>query len=70
MCVCVQVLFDPYGCMKKYESELEVLQYFYEVRIDYYHKRKEYVESPVESLRLDNQVRFILEKNDGKIIIG
>ena len=68
----LQVLFDAFGCMKKYESELEILKEFYETRIDLYRKRKEYLENQLsaESLKLDNQARFILEKIDGKIVIG
>ncbi len=58
--------------MKKYDNELEILKDFYTVRIDIYKKRKEYLQDQLtaESLKLDNQARFILEKIDGKIILG
>ena len=58
--------------MKRYDTELEVLVDFYRTRLDLYRKRKEYLESQLtaESLKLDNQARFILEKIEGKIVIG
>ena len=58
--------------MKRYDNELEVLVDFYQTRLDLYRKRKEYLESQLaaESLKLDNQARFILEKIEGKIVIG
>ena len=50
----------------------EILQEFYDVRLDLYRKRKEWLEGQLEaeSARLDNQARFIVEKIEGKITIG
>ena len=50
----------------------EIIQEFYDVRLDLYRKRKEWLEGQLEaeSARLDNQARFIVEKIEGKIIIG
>ncbi len=63
------VLFDSNGCLKRYESALEILKEFYQVRLRYYVKRKEYLESMLgaESAKLDNIAKFIMEKIDGKI---
>jgi DNA topoisomerase-2 len=63
------VLFDHQGCLRRYESVTEILHEFYNVRMDLYKKRKEYLEGMLgaESLKLDNIARFILEKIEGKI---
>ena len=68
----IQVLFDADGCMKKYENELQILHEFHKTRLDMYRKRKDYLERPLTavSLKLDNQAQFIMEKVNGKIIIG
>merc|ERR1712062_784472 len=65
------VLFDKNGCMKKYNDACEILKEFYEVRFEYYGKRKKYLEGMLqaEALKLSNQARFILEKCDGSLII-
>jgi DNA topoisomerase-2 len=65
------VLFDSKGCLKRYESPIEILKEFYQVRLKYYAKRKEYLENMLgaESCKLDNIARFILEKIEGKIKI-
>ena len=67
-----QVLFDHNGCLKKYNTVTEILQEFYDVRLDTYRKRKEWLEGQLaaESARLDNQARFIMEKIEGKVVIG
>ena len=50
----------------------EILKEFYDVRLDKYRQRKEWLEGQLaaESARLDNQARFIVEKIEGKIVIG
>ncbi|XP_074640102.1 DNA topoisomerase 2-alpha-like isoform X2 [Tubulanus polymorphus] len=65
------VLFDSNGCIRRYNNAEEILKEFYGVRLDYYERRKVYLEGMLaaESLRLDNQARFIVEKIDGKISI-
>ena len=67
-----QVLFDHNGCIKKYNRVEDILREFFEVRLDYYGQRKQYMEGMLsaESLKLDNIARFILEKIEGKIVIG
>ena len=56
------VLFDSKGQLKRYESPLEILQEFYELRLSYYHKRKDLMTNRMrdELERISNRVRFIL----------
>ncbi|XP_023932528.1 LOW QUALITY PROTEIN: DNA topoisomerase 2-alpha-like [Lingula anatina] len=65
------VLFDKNGCLKKYDRAEDVLREFYDVRMEYYIKRKDYLEGllSAEALKLENQARFICEKIDGEISI-
>ncbi|KAK7507966.1 hypothetical protein BaRGS_00000931 [Batillaria attramentaria] len=65
------VLFDHNGCIRRYNRVDEILREFFDVRLDYYHRRKTYLEGMLsaESLKLDNIARFILEKIEGKITI-
>lgn len=65
------VLFDHNGCLKRYEDELQILQEFFDLRLNYYDKRKKYLEGMLEAeaLRLSNQARFILEKCDGSLTV-
>jgi DNA topoisomerase-2 len=65
------VLFDAKGCLRRYESAEDILKEFYGLRLDYYHKRKQYLEGMLEAeaLKLSNQARFILEKCDGSLTI-
>ena len=66
------VLFDARGCIKRYASVLQIMEEFHAVRADFYVQRKVYLEGVLaaESLKLDNQARFICEKIDGVIVIG
>lgn len=68
----LQVLFDANRCIKRYTSANQIFEEFYDVRINAYKLRKEYLEGMLgaEALRLTNQARFILEKTEGKIVIG
>ncbi|KAG1697692.1 DNA topoisomerase 2-alpha [Nymphon striatum] len=65
------VLFDADGCLKKYETVDEILQEFFTVRLEFYHKRKAYLDGMLsaEASKLDNQARFILEKISGKVVV-
>ncbi|CAD1477982.1 unnamed protein product [Heterotrigona itama] len=63
--------FDENQCLQKYDSALQILRGFYKVRLETYHKRKDYLEGilQAEASKLSNQARFILEKCDGTIVI-
>jgi len=65
------VLFDEFGCLKKYETTDEIFQIFYDIRLKKYHERKAFLLGMLEAecSKLENQARFILEKIEGKIII-
>ena len=65
------VLFDHKGVLRRYESVNEILREFFPVRLEFYVKRKKYYEGMLEAeaSKLENQARFILEKNDKKIIM-
>lgn len=53
-----QVLFDPAGRIKKYETPEEILEEFYTLRLTFYQKRKEWLAGKLteEYERLDNKV--------------
>ncbi|XP_042328062.1 DNA topoisomerase 2-beta isoform X1 [Sceloporus undulatus] len=65
------VLFDHMGCLKKYETVQEILKEFFDLRLNYYALRKDWLVGILgaESTKLNNQARFILEKIQGKITI-
>ncbi|XP_031551314.1 DNA topoisomerase 2-alpha-like isoform X2 [Actinia tenebrosa] len=65
------VLFDAYGCLKKYENVGMILKEFFTLRLQRYTMRKAYLEGMLqaESDKLNNQARFILEKIEGTIVI-
>lgn len=68
----LQVLFDHVGSLKKYETVQDVMKDFFELRKKYYVLRKDWLLGMLgaESAKLSNQARFILEKIEGKLIIG
>ncbi|KAK3819863.1 MAG: DNA topoisomerase II [Benniella sp.] len=56
------VCFDPQGRIKRYSSTEEIVKEFFDLRLDYYRKRKEHLTNLLtkQRMRLDNKVRFIL----------
>lgn len=56
------VLFDYQGVLRKYDSPEAILKEFFEVRKDFYYRRKKYLEGKFEAEtgKLSNQARFIL----------
>uniref|UniRef100_A0A8C5PZ36 DNA topoisomerase 2 n=1 Tax=Leptobrachium leishanense TaxID=445787 RepID=A0A8C5PZ36_9ANUR len=65
------VLFDHMGCLKKYETVQDILKEFFDLRLQYYGLRKDWLMGilAAETSKLNNQARFILEKIQGKITI-
>jgi DNA topoisomerase-2 len=55
-------MFGPTGIIKKYENITEILEEFYNIRLTYYEKRKDYLISKLmrELEILMNKKRFIL----------
>lgn len=71
MSLASMVLFDTNGCIRRYNSPIEILKEFYDIRIKMYGDRKSYMENMLEAemRKLNNMARFILEKIEGKIKI-
>ena len=65
-------MFDRNGKIKKYANTTEVIDDYYEVRLDYYNKRKEYLLQKLAEKKLwfDNVMRFIKLVISGKIVIN
>merc|ERR1712079_289775 len=63
------VLFDSYGCLRRFDTVEQIMQEFYDLRLKMYEKRKKYMEGTLgaEAAKLSNQARFILEKCDGSL---
>ncbi|KAG0244718.1 DNA topoisomerase [Mortierella sp. GBAus27b] len=63
------VCFDPQGRIKKYGSAEEITQEFFDLRLNYYRKRKEHLINVFTKqwMRLDNKVRFILAFISGEL---
>ncbi|KAJ1523093.1 DNA topoisomerase 2, partial [Nowakowskiella sp. JEL0078] len=65
------VCFDRENRIRKYESVNEILVDFYDLRLSYYQKRKDYLlnQYTKEWKVLDNKVRFVTEIIQGVLII-
>ena len=65
------VLFSPEGKLKKYNSIEEILQTFYDLRLQYYHLRKDYMISLLkkEVATLSNKARFIKMVIEDELVI-
>ncbi|KAF5292892.1 hypothetical protein FQR65_LT11144 [Abscondita terminalis] len=63
--------FDELGCLRRFDSVMDILAEFYSLRLKTYSKRKEYLEGLLgaEAAKLSNQARFILEKCSGALVI-
>ena len=59
------VLFDPKGCLKRYESATEILRDFYDERRKIYSNRREYIIGMLkaECEKLENLARYIDDKS-------
>ncbi|XP_077315975.1 DNA topoisomerase 2-alpha isoform X2 [Lithobates pipiens] len=65
------VLFDHTGCLRKYETVMDILREFFDLRLRYYGLRKDWMLGMLtaETSKLTNQARFILEKIEGVLVI-
>ncbi|KAG0265402.1 DNA topoisomerase 2 [Mortierella polycephala] len=65
------VCFDPHGRIKKYSTPEEIVQEFYDLRLTFYRKRKEYLVDVYTKQwqRIDNKVRFILMIISGELVV-
>uniref|UniRef100_A0A1I8EI88 TOP4c domain-containing protein n=1 Tax=Wuchereria bancrofti TaxID=6293 RepID=A0A1I8EI88_WUCBA len=66
-----QVLFDPFGYLRRFENVTDICKEFFEIRKKKYIERKSFQEGLLraQSERLLNQARFILAKIRGEILI-
>jgi DNA topoisomerase-2 len=66
------VLFDESLKIRKYATEIEILEEFVGIRMRYYHLRKDYLISRIERdiAMMENKYRFISEVNDDIVIIS
>lgn len=65
------VAFDKDCCLKRYDTVVDIMKEFFDLRLEYYRKRKDYLEGMLEAeaSKLTNQARFIMEKCNGTLII-
>jgi len=65
-----QVLFDANGCLRRYADSREILGEFYELRLERYRSRKEYLEGKLQSEadKITSQARFVMEMYNGTIV--
>uniref|UniRef100_A0A336LDC4 DNA topoisomerase 2 n=1 Tax=Culicoides sonorensis TaxID=179676 RepID=A0A336LDC4_CULSO len=63
--------FDANCCLKRYDSAIQILREFYPLRLEFYQKRKDYLEGQLQAEcdKLSNQARFIVEKCDRTIVV-
>ncbi|XP_073968763.1 DNA topoisomerase 2 isoform X2 [Rhodnius prolixus] len=63
--------FDRHCCLKKYDAVSEIMKEFFDLRLEYYVKRKAYLEGMLqaEADKLSDQARFIIEKCNGTLVV-
>ena len=64
-------MFDHLGVLRKFDNANQILGEFYGVRLEYYHKRKAFLEGMLgaDAQKLSNQARFIIEKCEGSLVV-
>merc|ERR1712029_581531 len=65
------VLFDHLGVLRRYDTVNQILGEFYTLRLEYYVKRKAFLEGMLgaDAAKLSNQARFIIEKCSGELVV-
>lgn len=63
--------FDHVNCLRKFDNTMIILKEFFSLRMEYYEKRKVYLEGMMqaEADKLSNQARFIMEKCDRTLVV-
>ncbi|EMD00619.1 hypothetical protein BAUCODRAFT_144266 [Baudoinia panamericana UAMH 10762] len=66
------VAFDAHGRIHKYATPLDIMEEFYQVRLQMYQKRKQHMlaEMQRELEKLSNQARFVKMIIDGKLVVS
>ncbi|KAJ8748764.1 hypothetical protein K2173_011319 [Erythroxylum novogranatense] len=65
-------LFDPSGKLKKYDTPEQILEEFFDLRLEYYEKRKRVLLESLQTelVKLENKARFIFAVVNGEIIVN
>ncbi|BFF94070.1 DNA topoisomerase 2 [Drosophila madeirensis] len=63
--------FDKNNCLRRFASSTDVLKEFYDLRVEYYGRRKDYLvgQLTAQADRLSDQARFILEKCEKTLVV-
>lgn len=63
--------FNEKGQITKYDTALHIIQAFYDIRMNYYVKRKEHMLDKIKSdlLKLNNKIRFVMDVIQGVIVV-
>lgn len=63
--------FDGSNTLRRYEKANDILKEFYDLRLSFYVKRKEYWEKKLtaEADKVSNQARFILAKTENSLVV-
>lgn len=63
--------FDEMGCLRNFDTVMDILEEFYTLRLRTYQNRKEYLEGMLEAeaAKLSDQARFIMEKCSGVLTV-
>lgn len=64
------MLFDANGCLRRYNDSGEILKEFFDLRLERYRSRKEYMEGKLQSEadKITSQARFVMEMYSGIIV--
>jgi len=59
-------------CLKQFSGPTEILKIFYDVRLEHYQKRKEWLEGKLtaEASKATYQAKFIEETIEGTLVVG
>ena len=65
-------MFDMHSQIHKFDTPAEIMRAFFDVRIDYYDKRKYHLMMKLkeEFERLDNKVKFITNVCNGSLVVS
>lgn len=63
--------FDDKNYLKRYDTASDILSEYYKLRLEYYGKRKDYLEGMLqaEADKMSDQARFIVEKCDRTLVV-
>lgn len=64
-------LFNERGQISKYDTPLDIIKHFYNVRLSYYQKRKDYLVAELlkDNVAIENKIRFIKAVINGEVVV-